>query len=178
MTTEGSAQGVQESLKEVMRGFPQGVTVVTTKANGRLWGITVSSFTTVSLVPPIVLVSLMKNNYFSDAFASATGFAVNFLADNQKSISDRFAGRTPLVDRFKGLPHHSDGDAFPVVEGVVGFLQCQKWREYDGGDHILLLGEVLKAKRLNHKAPLVYYMQQYTTVVPPQRSASSEDVLW
>ena len=60
MVGEGKGREIQESSKEVMRGFPQGVTVVTTKAEGRLWGVTVSSFTTVSLEPPLILVSLMK----------------------------------------------------------------------------------------------------------------------
>jgi len=162
----------------VMRGFPQGVTVVTTKAKGRLWGVTVSSFTTVSLEPPLVLVSLMKNVPTSGAVASASGFTVNFLAGDQKSVSDRFAGRMPLGDRFEGLRYHFASTGYPVIEGATGYFHCKRWRKYDGGDHMLILGEVIEAKRLNHKPPLVYFMQRYTTVVPPEVGSSTEEMLW
>jgi flavin reductase (DIM6/NTAB) family NADH-FMN oxidoreductase RutF len=165
--SEDDVRDVRDSLKEVMRGFPQGVTVVTAKAKGKLWGVTVSSFTTVSLDPPVVLISLMKGFATSRALSSSAAFTVNLLADDQRCISDRFAGRIPMADRFEGLRYSLDGTSSPVIEGVVGYIDCRKWREYDGGDHILILGEVAKARRLSDKAPLVYYAQQYTGVVPP-----------
>ena len=178
MAREKRSQIIRDSLKEVMRGFPQGVTVVTTKAKGRLWGVTVSSFMTVSLEPPLVLVSLMKKVDSSSAIASAGGFTVNFLADDQESVSDRFAGRLPLEDRFEGLRHGSTGTGYPLIEGATGYFVCRKWRRYDGGDHILILGKVIEAKRVNDKSPLVYFKQQYTTVVPPRAGPLTEEMPW
>lgn len=177
MAGEGKAREIQDSLKEVMRGFPQGVTVVTTKAEGRLWGVTVSSFTTVSLEPPLILVSLMKEVPSSRVVASAGGFTVNFLADDQESVSDRFSGRMPLGDRFEGLRYRFARKGYPVIEGATGYLHCKKWRKYGGGDHILILGKVVEAKRLNHKPPLVYFMQRYTTIVPPEADSSTQEIL-
>ena len=178
MATKGGTRNVQDSLKEVMRGLPQGVTVVTARAEGKLWGVTVSAFTMVSLDPPIVLISLMKGLSTSLALASATEFTINLLADDQRTVSDRFAGRTALRDRFEGLRYGMEGASSPVIEGVVGYIDCRKWKEYDGGDHTLILGEVTKATKLNRKAPLVYYMQQYTSIVPPEIKEPLSDALW
>jgi flavin reductase (DIM6/NTAB) family NADH-FMN oxidoreductase RutF len=178
LTGGGKAQEIQDSLKEAMRGFPQGVTVVTTNVKGRLWGVTVSSFTTLSLKPPLILVSLMKNVPSSRAIASASGFTVNFLADDQRLVSDRFAGRMPLEDRFEGLHHQSTSKGYPLIEGATGYLYCKRWRNYDGGDHVLILGKVVEAKRLNQKPPLVHFRQQYTTVVPPVVGSPAGETLW
>ncbi len=178
MTTKGGVQDVQESLKDVMRGLPQGVTVVTAKVGGRLWGVTVSAFTMVSLNPPVVVISLMKGFATSNALEEASEFTVNLLADDQRTVSDRFAGRIPLKDRFEGLRYDLERASSPVIEGVVGYIDCKKWKEYDGGDHTLILGEVVKAVRLNRKAPLVFYMQQYTGLVPPESKEPPTDALW
>jgi flavin reductase (DIM6/NTAB) family NADH-FMN oxidoreductase RutF len=177
MAGQGRAQEIQDSLKEVMRGFPQGVTVITTRAKGKLWGVTVSSFTTVSLEPPLILVSLMKEVPTSGAVASAGGFTVNLLADDQRSVSERFARRMPLGDRFEGLRYQSGSEGYPVIDGATGYLHCKRWRIYDGGDHLLILGRVVKAERLNHKPPLVYFKQQYTTIVPPGVGSATNKIL-
>jgi flavin reductase (DIM6/NTAB) family NADH-FMN oxidoreductase RutF len=174
---EGSLN-VQESLKEVMRAYPQGVTVVTAKANGKLWGMTASSFICVSLEPPLVLVSMMKNSVTYEAFVKANFFAINLLGDDQKSVSDRFAGRVSLKDRFEGLKYHVDISDAPIIQGVIGYIECRKWREYDGGDHTLMIGEVINAKKLNRKSPLIYYAQQYTSLAHPEFFPTTAELMW
>jgi flavin reductase (DIM6/NTAB) family NADH-FMN oxidoreductase RutF len=114
----------------------------------------------------------------SSAIASANGFTVNFLADDQNVVSDRFAGRVPLADRFEGLRYSSTNIGYPVIEGATGYFHCKRWRKCDGGDHVLILGKVIEAKRLSHKPPLVYFKQQYTTVVPPEAGSPTEETLW
>lgn len=169
---------MQTGLKQAMRVYPQGVTVVTTQAGDGPKGMTVSSFTSVSLSPPLVLVSIAQGSQLHDQFRKAKGFAVNFLADDQKSVSDRFAGRTEARDRFEGLKFKPGVTGSPIIDGVRAFIECKTWKVYEGGDHSLIVGEVVAAQALSNKKPLVYYAQQYTTTEPPERPAPPSDIVW
>ena len=169
---------LQTGLKQAMRVYPQGVTVVTTRTKDGPKGMTVSSFISVSIDPPLVLVSVAKGSLLHDLFVHAKGFAVNFLADDQKSVSDRFAGRTQARDRFEGLKLGAGVTDSPLIKGVRAIIECKSWRAYDGGDHSILVGEVVSAKTLNNKRPLVYYSQQYTTTELTEYPAPPSDILW
>ncbi len=159
---------MQNGLKQAMRAYPQGVTVVTRRADDGPKGITVSSFTSVSLSPPLVLVSIAKESKPHDLYRKAKGFAVNFLADDQKSVSDRFAGRTEALDMFEGLKFKLGVTGSPIIDGACAVIECKTWRVYEGGDHSLIIGEVVAAQVPSDKRPLVYYAQQYTTTEPPE----------
>jgi flavin reductase (DIM6/NTAB) family NADH-FMN oxidoreductase RutF len=161
-----------------MRVYPQGVTVVTTQAADGPKGITVSSFTSVSLSPPLVLVSIEKGSQLHDLFRAAKGFAVNFLADDQRSVSDRFAGRTEALNRFEGLRFRRGANGSPIIDGVRAFIECKTWRVDEGGDHSLIIGEVVAAQTLSSKKPLVYYAQQYTTTEAAEHPAPPSDIIW
>ena len=169
---------LQAALKQAMRVYPQGVTVVTTQTDGGPRGITVSSFTSVSLSPPLVLISIAKGSQLHDQYREAKAFAVNFLADDQKSVSDTFAGRTEAEDRFEGLKFRLGVSGSPIIDGVRAVIECKKWQVFDGGDHSLIVGEVVAAQALSSKKPLVYYAQQYTTTEPPERPAPTSDIIW
>jgi flavin reductase (DIM6/NTAB) family NADH-FMN oxidoreductase RutF len=169
---------LQDGLKKAMRVYPQGVTVVTAKSPDGPKGITVSSFTSVSLDPPLVLVSIARSSALHQAFREAAGFAVNFLADDQKSVSDRFAGRMELKDRFVGLKFKEGVTGAPIIDGVRAVIECRAWKAYDGGDHSLLIGEVVSARAINSKRPLVYYSQQYTTTEMMEYPAPPSDIVW
>ena len=168
---------IQSGLKQAMRAYPQGVTVVTTDSNGPK-GITVSSFTSVSLDPPLVMVSIAKGSAMHDLLRGAKSFAVNFLADDQKSVSDRFAGRTHAKEKFEGLKFSKGITGSPVISGARAVLECTLWKAYEGGDHSVLIGEVISAKTLNSKRPLVYYLQQYTTTEQMEYPAPPSDIVW
>ncbi len=84
----------------------------------------------------------------------------------------------PLGDRFEGLRYHFASTGYPVIEGAMGYFYCKRWRKYDGGDHLLVLGKVIEAKRLNHKPPLVNFKQQYATVVLPEVGSLTKETLW
>ena len=174
----GSPGEVQEGLKAVMREFPQGVTVVTAMTKDGPRGLMVSSFTSVSLDPPLVLVSIAKSADLHDAFAGASSYAVNFLADDQRSVSDRFAGRVKVKDRFDGVRHHRWSTGSPIIDGARAAIDCKVWQVYDGGDHTLILGEVVRASVISARKPLVYYAQQYTTTGGPERPAPPSDIVW
>jgi flavin reductase (DIM6/NTAB) family NADH-FMN oxidoreductase RutF len=158
-----------------MRVYPQGVTIVTTDSGQGPRGLTVSSFTSVSLTPPLVLFSIAKGSALHDMFKRARAYAVNFLSDDQKSISDRFAGRTQAQDRFEGIKFSRGVTGSPVIQGVRAVIECRAWRTYDSGDHSILVGEVVSAEALNSKRPLVYYSRQYTTTEPMEYPAPPSD---
>jgi len=168
----------QSGLKQAMRVYPQGVTVATTGSSEGPRGITVSSFTSVSLDPPLVLVSISKSSALHDLFRKADNYAINFLADDQKSVSDMFAGRTKAKDRFERIGFTKGVTGSPIIEGVRAVIECRGWRVYEGGDHSILIGEVVSAKVLNHKRPLVYYSQQYTTTEQMEYPAPPSDIVW
>ncbi len=161
-----------------MRVYPQGVTVVTFDAEDGPKGLTVSSFTSVSLNPPLVLVSIAKGSALHGVISETKSFAVNFLADDQKSVSDRFAGRIQMKDRFDGLGFKKGSTGCPIIDGVRVAIECRTWRTFDGGDHTLLVGEVVSSRVLSSKKPLVYYSQQYTTTEAQEFPAPPSDIVW
>jgi flavin reductase (DIM6/NTAB) family NADH-FMN oxidoreductase RutF len=169
---------VQSGLKQVMRVYPQGVTVVTSAAPDGPVGLTVSSFTSVSLDPPLVLISIAKSSGLHRVLKEAKAYAVNFLADDQKSVSDRFAGRTRATNRFEGIGFTKGATGSPIIAGARAVLECRAWKAYEGGDHSILIGEVVSAKALNSKRPLVYYSQQYTTTEAVEYPAPPSDIVW
>src|SRR5271157_3995966 len=146
-----------------MRSFPQGVTVVTTTFGSVPKGITVSSFTSVSLDPPLILIAISKKSATHESLIHCSGFAVNFLADDQKSVSERFAGRLEVADKFEGIDYSEGTTGSPIIKGARAVIECRPWKLYDGGDHSLMIGEVVRAAKLNDKPPLVFYGQHYTT---------------
>ncbi len=168
---------LQDDLKKAMRIYPQGVTVATTSSPDGPKGMTVSSFTSVSLEPPLVLFSVAKSSTLHDLFRDAAAYAVNFLADDQKAVSDRFAGKVQLKDRFEGLKFTKGVAGAPIIDGVRAVLECRAWKVYGGGDHSILVGEVVRARTLNSKRPLVYYSQQYTTTGPAEYPAPPSDIV-
>ena len=169
---------LQRGLKQAMRIYPQGVTVATADSPDGPKGITVSSFTSVSLDPPLVLLSIARTSALHDLFAGAKSYAVNFLADDQKSVSDRFAGRTNSKERFEGVKFAKGLTGSPVIAGVRAVIECNAWEVYDGGDHSILVGEVVAAEVINSKRPLVYYSQQYTTTEQMEYPAPPSDFVW
>ena len=162
-----------------MRAYPQGVTVVTFTGDSGPRGITVSSFTSISLSPPLVLVSIAKGSALHDGLVRSESFAVNLLADDQKSVSDRFAGRVQLKDRFDGLGFKKGVSGSPIVDGVHAVIECKALRAYEGGDHTILIGEVVSAAVISpKKKPLIYYSQQYTSTEAQEYPAPPSDLVW
>ena len=137
-----------------------------------------SSFTSVSLSPPLILVSLAKGSALHDVIAGSKFFAVNFLADDQKSVSDRFAGRVEVADRFEGIKFKAGVTGSPVIDGVRAVIECRSWKVFQGGDHSIVVGEVVGARVMGAKRPLVYYTQQYTTIERPDYPAPPSDIVW
>lgn len=169
---------VAEELKRLMRSFPQAVTVVSARNGGEPFGVTVSAFSTVSLDPPLVMISLMKGTTAHSVLSRATHFAVNILSSDQSKVSERFAGRSEGHRfSFEGLALDEAENGCTLLRTAVGHIECTKAGSHDEGDHTLIMGRVTKA-RLSHDAPpLLYYKRGYTSVAPTVPTPTSPDSL-
>jgi flavin reductase (DIM6/NTAB) family NADH-FMN oxidoreductase RutF len=145
-------------FRQVMGHFATGVTVVTTEHNGELFGMTVSSFASLSLKPALILVCIDKAVPTHAAIGAAGCFVVNVLEKRQEHLSRRFA--VTANDKFKGVAWHSGQLGLPVLEGVLAVIECQLRNTLDGGDHTIYVGEVTDAE-VHEGAPLLYYRRGY-----------------
>lgn len=126
-----------------MAGLPAGVVVVSARLGSGFRGLTASSFTSVSLEPPLVLVCLDRFSQTREAVASSGSFNVSVLARRQEFIAERFAGRAPAVDpAWSEIPHEMGSNGVPLVRGCVAWFECDLWELHPAGDHDLALGEV------------------------------------
>ncbi len=149
-----------EEFREVMGRFATGVTIVTTEdKDGNPYGLTVNSFTSVSMNPPLVLVCLDNQLSGLANFKESGRFGVNILAEGQTDLSDYFAQAG--TDRSQG--HYVRGETgVPLLEGVLATIECQIFSLYPGGDHTIVLGEVKAAEVLQpDKDPLLYHGGRY-----------------
>lgn len=140
-----------------MRTFPQGVVVVTAQGDDGSRGITVSSFTSVSLTPPIVLICIMKDAQAHSAIDKGR-FVVNVLSENQGPVSDHFASPNLTSDE------QFEGYAYPKLEGCIAYLHCNVVGRTEQGDHTIFFGEVEQAElgtRSDEPRPLVFCARQY-----------------
>ena len=129
------------TLRRVMGHFPTGVAVVTTEMDEEPHGMTVNSLTSVSLDPPMVLVSLTTGARTTDAVSRAGRFAVSILSVRQEEIALRFARRSE--DHFGGLALEYGAHSVPVVPSAVAHVECAVEQEIAAGDHVIFLGRVL-----------------------------------
>ena len=144
--------------------FVTGITVITTLAkDGRPVGLTVNSFNSVSLDPPLVLWSIDRRGSFYDAFAGCARFAVNVLCADQRDLSRRFAGIPD--ERFEGVDIEPGQGGIPLLKGCIAWFECRTRHRYDGGDHLILVGEV---DRFEHHPgqELLYFAGQYGVAAP------------
>lgn len=165
MDNSPDAKIIAENLKAAMRRFPQGVTVVTTRSETGPLGMTVASFTSISLNPPLVLVSIAKGSYYHDLLVKSKAFAVNILASDQGDVSERFAGKVPQgEDRFRSVKYHPGTSSSPLIENALSWIECRSWKTMDAGDHTMVLGEVTQCMTGREATPLLYFNRQYATV--------------
>jgi flavin reductase (DIM6/NTAB) family NADH-FMN oxidoreductase RutF len=147
-------------FRSVMGRFPSGITVVTARdAAGRDHGMTVSSFCSLSLVPPLVLICVERTTELHAVIGAADSFAVNVLAGDQELISRRFA--EPDSGRFEGLAFTRGVTGCALLAGTLAHLECTVRARYDGGDHTIVTGEVIAAAAHDGR-PLLYYRGGYS----------------
>jgi len=160
----------RDHFRKVLGHFATGVTIVTTRlSDGRPWGFTVNSFTSVSLDPPLILVCVDQGTESSRAMAGAEYFAVNFLTEEQQEHSRRFASRLP--ERFNDVNYSEGLHGSPLLAGSLGYLECKKVASHVHGDHSVIVGEVLEAQ-VGPGEPLLFFRGAYGRISSTDGSGS------
>lgn len=149
------------ALRGALGCFVTGVTVVTTMTDKGPLGMTANSFASVSLDPPLVLWSPARRSARFPAFEAASHFAVHILAEDQKGLSGDFA--TTGFEAFEDLPYTQGLGGVPLLSGCVARFECVQSAGHDGGDHLILVGEVKRFEQWDKK-PLLYHRGQYATL--------------
>jgi flavin reductase (DIM6/NTAB) family NADH-FMN oxidoreductase RutF len=145
--------------------FATGITVVTVvDSEGHPHGMTVNSFSSVSLDPPLVLVSIDLRNAILGHFLATSFFAINVLAEHQENLSQRFS--STAANRFDGIEWRPAISGTPLLDEALAHLECSVVRTFEAGDHTVLIGEVLRACYRNGK-PLVYFDRRYQSLSDP-----------
>lgn len=163
-TPEYSATIDPRQFRRALGNFATGVTVVTTcDSAGGAVGVTASSFNSVSLTPPLILWSLDKSALSCSAFETSEHFIVNVLASDQLAVSERFARRGS--EKFQGLEFSQGVGGAPLLAGCAASFQCRRTFIYEGGDHLILVGEVVSFAE-SGQAALLFYRGQYSVSEP------------
>lgn len=150
------------TFKAVMGQWPSGVTVVTTVDEAGPAGMTASSFSSVSLNPPLVSVCVARHLAMHTRIDQAGVFAVNILSKNSVEDGRRFAGMLPgVTNKFEGVDYATAATGSPLLANTLGWVDCKLWARHDGGDHTIFVGEVLEAGIDKTAAPLLYHSRSW-----------------
>lgn len=147
------------TFRHALGTFASGVTVVAVRdADGMDHGMTVSAFSSVSLQPPLVLVCIDHAATIAARIATATHLGISVLGGEQAALSRRFAD--PDADRFDGVPVVRGATGVPLLGGAIAHLECRIVARYEGGDHTIVVGEVVEASATDDH-PLVHFRGEY-----------------
>jgi len=155
------AEFTERSLRDAMGSFATGVTVVTTMTAQGPLGMTVNSFASVSLDPPLVLWSPARKSARFPAFERANHFAVHVLSETQRALAEVFARSG--IEPFEGLEYTQGVGDTPLFSGCAARFECCHSAGHDGGDHLIVVGEVLRLE-LGDLPPLIYHKGGFTAL--------------
>jgi 3-hydroxy-9,10-secoandrosta-1,3,5(10)-triene-9,17-dione monooxygenase reductase component len=152
------------ALRDAFGQFASGVTVVSLVDDaGRPTGVTVSSFSSLSLSPALCLFSLGKTQASAKWIEAGTGFNINILSTDQEKAAWQCA--KPAEDKFAGIAWYPGQNGLPVLADSLCHFECAKWNVYDGGDHIIVVGRITHFER-NEGKPLLFFRGKMATVAP------------
>ncbi len=153
---------LSEELRKAMRNWATGIAIVTVEHEGVQHGMTVSSFTSISMEPALVSISLYKTSRTHELLSTAGQFGVTILAESQEEISNRFAGRiADTENRFENLETETLLSNAPFISGGISFFDCRVTQSISLGTNTLFIAEVQDARSLDGKNPLLYFDQKY-----------------
>ncbi len=158
-----------ETYRAVMARFATGVTVMTCEVDGVPHGMTANAISSVSLDPLLVLVCVGRDTEMSPFVRASDAFALSILPAEAEALSNHFAdgSRPSGTAQFEGVQTHRALTGSPLVDGALGWLDCRVWKIHDGGDHDIVVGEVVACSTGQDAAALGYFMSGYTPIPPP-----------
>ncbi len=149
------------AFRRFMGGWATGVSVVTSRDGPLDAGLTVNAFLSVSLSPPALLVSLMRDVDTLPVIERSQSFAVSFLAGDQRAISERFASAIPPAEKFRDLPMHRGVTGIALPDGTLGAAECRVVSLAPLFDHVLVTGEVVRLEQGRSAPPLLFFRSAY-----------------
>jgi flavin reductase (DIM6/NTAB) family NADH-FMN oxidoreductase RutF len=164
------------AFRQAMSSFATGITVVTVACDdGTMHGMTVNSFSSVSLDPMLVLVCLNETSRGAGLIERAGAFAVNVLSAGQEDLSRWFASPLRPAGRamFDGVPVEPGLTGSPVLAGTTASFDCRLWQSHRAGDHLIVLGEVAALVHRPHLDPLIFHAGTYTSLAHEPRSVGT-----
>lgn len=151
-----------EALRSAMRAWSAGVTIVTSVYEGETHGMTVNSFTSISLTPPLLIISLQQHTRTHEMVMKSRMFGLTILSSEQTNISDLFAGRMPEVkDRIAAVKTETLVTGSPLIVGGLAWLDCRVLQTYDAGQTSLFIAEAVAARGTGSGEPLLYHNREY-----------------
>ncbi len=161
-TPEFAEDGVFDAraFRQALGHFATGVAVITARAeDDAVVGMTMSSFNSVSLDPPLVLFSVARSAHSLPAMLAARAYGVNVLGRDQEHLSNRFS--KALQDKWANVDHTLGHGETPLLTGALAHFQCVPYAHHDGGDHVIFLARVLRFAHADAGAPLIFYRGRY-----------------
>lgn len=151
-----------ENLRSAMRAWSAGVTVVAAAHAGQKHGMTVNSFTSISLDPALITIALKQSTRTHEMITNSRAFGLTILSAEQAKISDIFAGRFPeIANRFAGLETETLGTGSPLIVGGLAWMDCRVVETFNAGVNTLFIAEVLAARGSGEGQPLIYHNRKY-----------------
>lgn len=172
MTVQAEAVFDPRAFRQALGQFPTGVCIVTCMVDGEQLGMTMSSFNSLSLDPPLVLFSIDRRAASLPLWVRAETYAINVLSENQKDISNQFA--KPLSNKWEGARFERGRLDAPVLHGIAAVFECVRWATHNGGDHTLFIAEVMCFRSSIDRNPLVFSKGRYAAL----QSTESVAPLW
>jgi flavin reductase (DIM6/NTAB) family NADH-FMN oxidoreductase RutF len=152
----------KSDLRDILGQFATGVAVVTSTDKGNYpIGMTINSFASVSLDPPLILWSLRTSSYYYPNFRNNGNFAISVLSEDQKELCKLFAGKQQ--EKFSQVDHYFGDLGIPILGGSIAHLECEKRFEYEAGDHVIFVGEVIHFGSEEVRRPLVFHGGSFST---------------
>lgn len=151
-----------EALRSAMRAWSAGVTIVTAVHEGEMHGMTVNSFTSISLEPPLLIISLQQHTRTHELVMKSRAFGLTILSSEQVKVSDLFAGRMPEVeDRIAAVKTETLVTGSPLIVGGLAWLDCRVLQTYDAKQTTLFIAEAVAARGTGSGEPLIYHNREY-----------------
>lgn len=170
MSVQSTISG--DDLRTVMQRVPAPVTVVTAAGANDARGATIGSFTSVSLDPPLVSFNVDRESQMHDVLKHTGHFAVHLLSDEQSELCSHFAIPDQAgADQLADVAHRTDEHGTPILEAAPSVLYCRWHEAFRAGDHTIVVGRVTALEERTEASPILYYEQEYRSVMPPNVSA-------
>ena len=165
------------AFREAVAHFATGVTVITTRVDGRPVGMTASAVTSLSLDPVLLLVCISKHLSTHAAIESSRRFVVNVLGQGQEQIALQFARPSETTDKFAGVSLRDEGE-LPVLEDAIAYFVCDVHERFPGGDHTIFTGLVRECGATPGRQPLLYFRSRFGRWHDPETEAMKEALGW